>query len=548
MVQTNGILDCLAGLVGELKLDAIRPQIAACRQQFQAGDGIQVAVFGRFKAGKSSFLNHLSGQEVLPVSVVPLTAVITRLRFGPVARAEVRFQNGMARPIPLADIALYVAERENPDNRKQVASVEVDLPALKGLAQMVFVDTPGLGSALVHNTETALQWLPNVGAALVAVSADAPLSERDVALIEQLRLHTPRIVLLLTKADLLTDAQRTEVREFVRRESRRKWQVEFPLFFYSIRPGLEILRGQLMEKLLLPLAQHHAEAGSEILRHKLVSLTDKTVDYLRVGLAAAEQEESARQALAECLRAERRESELLREELSVLARQWSAASLETSLSRLQPVQEALQARAAADLAQRLPKWQGPLPALLAAWRGWLQAFLERELGETSRAQCPMFCEPLHRAERHLARMLQAFQDRLNAHVQAALGVTLTRREVNLQVPEPAAPPVDVGYAFDEAFSLAGRLLPSLVLRRAVGRALKRKTRWEVEKNLSRLAAAWQQRVSTGISNLIKQAEGYAAAELAGLDQMLGQTHSSEPRLRQLLAAVISMREELQARS
>jgi GTP-binding protein EngB required for normal cell division len=540
MVENDGIVERMGNLVEELKLDALRAQVAACRSQARAGCGVEVAVFGRFKAGKSSFLNHLAGQEVLPVGVVPLTAVITRLRFGPVGRAEVRFQSGEARAIPLTEIALYVAERENPDNRKHVAAVEVELPALADLTPMVFVDTPGLGSALVHNTETALQWLPNVGAALVAVSADAPLSERDIALIEELRRHTPRIVLLLTKADLLTDAQRAEVREFVRQELRRKWQAEFPLFFYSIRPGLEKLRGELMEKLLVPLAQHHVEAGGEILQHKLLSLAGQMLDYLRIGLAAAAQAESARRTLAERLQAERREGELLREEFSVLARQWSAAALESSLARMQPVQAALVARAIEELAQRFPAWHGSLPALLAAWRAWLQAFLLRELGEVSHAQHQMFCEPLHRAERHLARMLQAFQDWLNAHVQAALAVSLTSREVNLQVPEPAAPPVDVGYAFDEAFSLAGRIVPLAVLRPPVGRALKRKTRWEVEKNLSRLTAAWQERVSAGINALVEQAEAYAATELAGLEQMLGQTGSSEPRLRKLLAEVAGM--------
>ena len=149
----KSILDRLADLVEELKLDALRRQVAVCRNHLRAGGELEVAVFGRFKAGKSSFLNHLAGQQVLPVGVVPLTAVITRLRFGPVEQAKVRFQNGTAQPIPLADIALYVAERENPDNRKQVAAVEVELPALKELSPLVFVDTPGLGSALVHNTK-----------------------------------------------------------------------------------------------------------------------------------------------------------------------------------------------------------------------------------------------------------------------------------------------------------------------------------------------------------------------------------------------------------
>jgi GTP-binding protein EngB required for normal cell division len=544
MVETNGTLDHLAALVEELNLPALRPQLAACRHQLQAEDGVEVAVFGRFKAGKSSFLNHLAGREVLPVAVVPLTAVITRLRFGPAERAEVRFQNGAVRAVPLTDIALYVAERENPDNGKEVAAVEVELPALRQLAPIGFVDTPGLGSALAHNTEATLQWLPNVGAALVAVSADAPLSEGDEALIEDLRRHTPRIVLLLTKADLLTEPQRVEVAEFVRQESLRRWQVEFPLFFYSIRPGWEALRNELTQQVLLPLARHHAQAGNEILRHKLSSLASQTLDYLRVGLAAAAQAESARQALAERVRAERREMELLREEFSVLARRWSAAALESSLGRLRPAQEALRARATAELAQRGSEWRLRLPALLAAWRAWLQAFLLRELSEVSRAQHSMFCEPLHRAERHLARMLLAFHDRLNAQVQAALGVSLTPQEVKLEVREPAAPPVDIGYALDEAVSLVARLIPLALCRRLIERALMRQTRWEVEKNLSRLAVAWQERVAAGISELVRAAEERAASELAALEQMLGQTRSREPRLLQAVDEVGRLREQL----
>jgi len=129
-------------------------------------------VFGRFKAGKSSFLNHLTERAVLPIGVVPLTAVITRLRFGESERAEVHFLGGMVKSIPLGDIGLYVGENENPNNQKQVAAVEVELPELKALAPLQFVDTPGLGSAFAHNTEVALNWLPHVGAALVAVSSD----------------------------------------------------------------------------------------------------------------------------------------------------------------------------------------------------------------------------------------------------------------------------------------------------------------------------------------------------------------------------------------
>jgi len=260
----------------------------------------------------------------LPIGVVPLTAVITRLRFGAKERAEVVYLNDQRREIPLDDIRLYVGEDQNPNNEKKVGAVEIELPVLQRFAPLQFVDTPGLGSALAHNTAATHDWLPNVGAALVAISSDAPLSERDLELLEELGRHTPKIVLLLTKADLLSEPQRREILAFVRKQILRKWQIELPIFFYSVRPEERELTLKLEQKLLLPLVENRAAAASQIAQHKLLSLLAQTLNYLRVAFAAATQEESARSALRDKLAEEGRHFDLLRAELGVLSRQWWA--------------------------------------------------------------------------------------------------------------------------------------------------------------------------------------------------------------------------------
>ncbi|HTV76121.1 MAG TPA: dynamin family protein, partial [Candidatus Baltobacteraceae bacterium] len=461
------------------------------RKQFNGGShGIDVAVFGRFKAGKSSFLNHLTGRNVLPIGVVPLTAVITRLRFGPSERAEVRFLNGKKKEIPLNDIRFYVGEDKNPNNEKQVESVDIELPALQQLAPLQFVDTPGLGSAFSHNTTATRDWLPNVGAALVAISSDAPLSERDLELLDELRRHTPKIVLLLTKADLLDEAQRGEIMDFVRQQLLQKWKTELPVYFYSVRPEERGLKKELEQKLFTPLIQHRDEAAGQIARHKILSLLVQTLNYLRVALAAATQAESARQSLRDKLADERRQFDLFREELQVLSRKWSAQALDQSLLKLEPRQEALQEQITTELRAHLPQWPSRLPPLLRTWREWLQNILNRELTEISSAEKATFLEPLKRVEQHLMRTLQALQHRLAGHVQAALGVTLAPHDIVLEVPEPAAPPIDIGYV-DAAFSLISPLIPMSLFRSAIERSLLRKSRWETEKNLSRLASNWR---------------------------------------------------------
>lgn len=536
MLYVNGILDRVAGLADRFQLANLQPQIAACQRHSGNPERVDVAVFGRFKAGKSSFLNHLAGRAVLPIGVLPLTAIVTRLRHGAVERATVRFLDGTAKSISLDDIGLYVGEAENPRNARQVASVEVELPALAAFAPLEFVDTPGLGSAFTHNTEATLHWLPNVGVALVAVSADAPLSERDLELLDQLRRHTPKIVLLLTKADLLTESQRTEVRDFLRRQLAERWgNGGLPIFFYSINPDLRELKTALVERLLEPLRRDRGAAAEQILRHKLFSLLSQALDYLRVALAAATQADASRQALHDRLLEERGQFDALREELHLLAHDVAGQALEQAVQRLQPLQRALQAKVAAEAEAQFEHWQMRLPPLVETWRAWLHDVLHRELSEVSRTQREMFCEPLHKARERLTRALRAFQDRLAEHVKAALGVTLTRREFDLELREPAAPPVDVAYAFDAALTTVGWLIPLALFRKPIERVLLRKSRWEVEKNLSRLAADWQTRVSAGVQELRAQAEQYALNELATLEQMLAQGRSNQPQLEQAIA-------------
>ena len=96
--------------------------------------GIDVAVFGRFKAGKSSFLNSLTGRAVLPIGVVPLTAVVTRLRYGPAEKAEVRFLNGDEQAVPWRKSGSMSARTLIQITRSRLPAVEVELPALRRLS------------------------------------------------------------------------------------------------------------------------------------------------------------------------------------------------------------------------------------------------------------------------------------------------------------------------------------------------------------------------------------------------------------------------------
>jgi hypothetical protein len=144
------------------------------------------ACVGQFKRGKSTLLNAIVRQPVLPVGVVPVTAVVTVVRHGEAPLARVRFAAGGWQEIATSDLAQYVTEEQNPENRKGVASVEVFVPSELLRSGMCLVDTPGIGSVFIGNTEATRAFVPHVDTALVVLGADSPISADELALVNDI--------------------------------------------------------------------------------------------------------------------------------------------------------------------------------------------------------------------------------------------------------------------------------------------------------------------------------------------------------------------------
>jgi len=181
-----------------------------------------VACLGQFKRGKSSLLNALVGTPVLPVGVVPVTAIVTILRHGPIPHAEVHFENGSRQNVAVQSISEYVSEEHNSENFRGVAAVEVFVPTKLLASGMCLVDTPGLGSVFAGNTAVTRAFVPHIDAALIVLGADPPISSDELVLLEELAAHVHDMVFVLSKADRLTAGECDEAIEFARRTLAQK--------------------------------------------------------------------------------------------------------------------------------------------------------------------------------------------------------------------------------------------------------------------------------------------------------------------------------------
>jgi GTP-binding protein EngB required for normal cell division len=203
-----GLADC-TGAIGVAR-EAVEVAARVAEGRFY------VACVGQFKRGKSTLLNALVGEPVLPTGVVPVTSAITVLRHGP-RGARVRFQDGRTEDIRAEALPGYVTERENSENGKGVSAVEVFLPSPLLAHGMCLVDTPGLGSAFGGNAAITREFVPHVDAAVVVVGADPPISGEEVALAQDVAAHARHLIVVLNKADRLTDDERHEGARFAAR-------------------------------------------------------------------------------------------------------------------------------------------------------------------------------------------------------------------------------------------------------------------------------------------------------------------------------------------
>jgi GTP-binding protein EngB required for normal cell division len=175
-----------------------------------------VACVGQFKRGKSTLLNALIGEPVLPVGVTPVTAVPTVLRYGDVRGARV-LTHDQWQTIKLRDLSHYVSEKLNPENAKQVDGVEVFLPSPLLASGMCLVDTPGIGSVFSGNTETTRHFIPQIDAAILVIGADPPLSGEELALVQAITANVAETLIVLNKIDRVSQAERQEASAFAAR-------------------------------------------------------------------------------------------------------------------------------------------------------------------------------------------------------------------------------------------------------------------------------------------------------------------------------------------
>lgn len=173
-----------------------------------------IVLVGEFSAGKSTFLNALMGEKLLPSFTRETTATINYLRHKDRAEngeeGRVYFSDGTIEVLDKVDfetINKYVSTESDMDVATKVEHLDLFLDSKFLEGNVTLVDSPGLnGTAEGHREVTEAQ-IEKSSASIFMFKADQPGSDTDFKFIGELKDRVNTIIFALNKIDQIKKSE-----------------------------------------------------------------------------------------------------------------------------------------------------------------------------------------------------------------------------------------------------------------------------------------------------------------------------------------------------
>ena len=288
------LLQLLERIVTRNGLVEFRPRIDALAASLE-DDSFELALFGRVSSGKSALLNALLNIDVLPVGVNPITAVPTRLRYGPELRAAVAFGSGQKAVVSAEELAKLVTEQGNPGNLKNVVRALVEVPSQRLKEGILLVDTPGLGSLARRGAAETLAYLPSCDLALVLIDAGSTLNEEDIGTLRLLYEAGIPALVLLSKVDLLEEEDLHRAILYIREHIEAELGLKVTVHPVSALRQYSALLDQFFEHELLPRFQEARALREASVARKIGSLREAVASAMESNLRRGKRRSPAMQ-------------------------------------------------------------------------------------------------------------------------------------------------------------------------------------------------------------------------------------------------------------
>jgi GTP-binding protein EngB required for normal cell division len=539
----DDLLEILAAISHKLDDVGLPSQPAMTTADRLRHNRFDIVVLGQYKRGKTTFINALIGENLLPTAIVPLTNVATRVRHAPHPSAHVTFLDGRTEERPLEDLHLYTTERGNPGNAKRVLLVEVGFPATALRDGTMVTDTPGIASIFEQNTRAAMEYIPQADAAIFLVNADPPISEAERAFLKEVRPYMAKLFFVQNKIDQVSEEDQEESLAFTRcvieettgedgiviypvsarlalqakleSDTEKLRQSRFDQFEQDLHNFLQRAKGRVLiasvagkARRLLASLKSRAELERHALEMDLADLMAKAEAFDR--------------HLDEVERARFEDKAVLRAQVARLVAEFIDARLEVfqteNLSRLRA--------ALAEFARR-PHRMTPL-TFKEALRSHAMVLIKETLQAWEEAEEETLAQGLKGLLRRFTDQTNALLARIAADCEALFGV-----KFDLFVPEEELPADTRFYhgdwfvadGIDLAIGVAATFLPKSIVRRRILNETSRGMAEKLNMECGRLRYDFVRRIEARVQEFTASMDDHLARAIRGIREVVGKTVS-----------------------
>ena len=205
----NQLLSAMSDVISAQKdwnLPDLPPQFMAAYENLKKTD-FYIVVCGEVKKGKSSLINALLGQDVLPTGTSETTSQIFCITNTPTESFALVFDDGSKEQITREGLTRYGSQtaanlKGDPlFNGKNLHWIEVNVPAKFLPPGIHLIDTPGLGALYPMHAEVTLRQIKLADAAIYLLDSTTPLTDVDTKFIDRILSVTKDILFVQSRID-----------------------------------------------------------------------------------------------------------------------------------------------------------------------------------------------------------------------------------------------------------------------------------------------------------------------------------------------------------
>lgn len=205
MAKVDTALSGMESICGDLEMDEARKSLAQSREKLES-HRFAVGIMGEFKRGKSTVINSLLEQEIMPADILPCSATMNRVTYDMQPHAELRMQDGSVRRIKVEELTDYVTKltSENESRAAEVDEAVVYYPCRFCQNGVDIVDTPGLNDDERMN-KISEEVIPKLDAVIMVIVPGSPFSMSEAEFVRNKLMSSDlgRLIFLVNKIDTI---------------------------------------------------------------------------------------------------------------------------------------------------------------------------------------------------------------------------------------------------------------------------------------------------------------------------------------------------------